>query len=107
MCQKQTFDARPCDVSDFSTARLLPVRFNLCNADWNALFLSFANTRGRRSCSSSQPGDACDKPVTAKRDVRLSRPDLAVWVLDCRSATYRVRLHPNMAAYVIKLKHHH
>jgi hypothetical protein len=52
-------------------------------------------------------GYACDEPVTARRDVKLSKPDLAVWVLNCRNVTYRVRLDPNMAAHVIKLKHHH
>ena len=74
--------------------------------------------RDRRITSDRQPGSAsaaqvrsqgyaCDEPVTAKRGVRLSKPDLAVWVLNCRNATYRVRLHPDMAAHVIKLKHYH
>jgi uncharacterized membrane protein len=52
-------------------------------------------------------GYACDEPVTAKRNVRLSKPDSAVWVLSCRNATYRIRLDPNLAAHVIKLKHNH
>ena len=52
-------------------------------------------------------GYACDEPVTAKRDVRLSKPDLAVWVLNCRNAIYRVRLYPNLAAHVVKLKYYH
>ena len=51
-------------------------------------------------------GYACDDPVTAKRNIRLSKPDEAVWVLNCRNATYGVRLDPNMAARVVKLKHH-
>jgi hypothetical protein len=49
-------------------------------------------------------GYACDEPVTAKRDVRLSKPDSAVWVLSCKNATYRVRLDPNLAADVVELK---
>lgn len=49
-------------------------------------------------------GYRCDQPVTAKRDVRASKPDSAVWVLNCRNATFRVRLDPNMAARVTKLK---
>jgi hypothetical protein len=49
-------------------------------------------------------GYQCDQPVTAKRDVKSSRPDLAVWILKCGNAAYRVRLVPNMAAHVRKLK---
>jgi len=49
-------------------------------------------------------GYRCDEPVTAMRDVKLSRPDLAVWILKCRNASYRVRLVPDMAAHVTKLK---
>jgi hypothetical protein len=49
-------------------------------------------------------GYQCDQPVTATRDVKRSKPDLAVWVLKCRNAIYRVRLDPGMAAHVTKLK---
>lgn len=49
-------------------------------------------------------GYRCDQPVTAGRDVRLSRPDLPVWTLKCRNAAYRVRLDPDMTAHVAKLK---
>jgi hypothetical protein len=48
-------------------------------------------------------GYQCDQPVTAKRDVRLSRPDSAVWILKCHNVTFRVRLDPDMAAHVKKL----
>jgi hypothetical protein len=51
-------------------------------------------------------GYACDDPVTGRRNLRLSGPDSAVWLLSCRNATYRVRLDPNMAAHVIRLKRH-
>ena len=95
-------------MPDFSTARLLLVCVSI-----------FAVLNGMSGSSRSQTpagdiaaqvrsqGYECDEPVTAKRDVRLSKPDSAVWVLNCRNATYRVKLHPNMAAYVIRLKHHH
>jgi hypothetical protein len=49
-------------------------------------------------------GYPCDQPVTAKRDLRRSKPDSAVWVVNCKNATFRVRLDPDMAARVIKLK---
>jgi hypothetical protein len=47
-------------------------------------------------------GYRCDQPVAAKRDLRRSKT--AVWVLNCRNATFRVRLVPNAAAQVTKLK---
>jgi hypothetical protein len=49
-------------------------------------------------------GYRCDQPVAAKRDLRRSKPDSAVWVLNCRNATFRVRLVPNAAARVTKLE---
>jgi hypothetical protein len=42
-------------------------------------------------------GYSCDAPKSARRDIRASRPDEAVWLIDCRNARYRVRLAPNMA----------
>lgn len=49
-------------------------------------------------------GYRCDQPAAARRDLRRSKPDSAVWVLNCRNATFRVRLIPNMAARITKLK---
>jgi hypothetical protein len=40
----------------------------------------------------------------ANKDVRRSRPDEAAWVLRCKDATYRLRLVPDMAARVQRLK---
>jgi hypothetical protein len=48
-------------------------------------------------------GYKCDKPVNAERDRAPSKPNEAVWVLRCDSATYRVRLHPDMAAQVERI----
>lgn len=45
-------------------------------------------------------GYACDAPQSATRDRRASRPLGAVWLVRCESATYRVRLIPDMAAIV-------
>ena len=44
-------------------------------------------------------GFACDKPVSAERDLRRSRNE-AVWLLKCDILSYQVRLVPNMAADV-------
>lgn len=49
-------------------------------------------------------GYRCDRPVTATRDVRHSKPDSVVWVLECGNAAYRVRLDPDMAAHVTKFE---
>src|SRR3974377_2188975 len=35
-------------------------------------------------------GFACDKPLEATRDAKLSKPNYAVWVLKCDNATYRI-----------------
>ena len=45
-------------------------------------------------------GFACDKAVSAERDRAASKPNAAVWRLECADYSYRVRLVPNMAADV-------
>jgi hypothetical protein len=49
-------------------------------------------------------GHACVAPVVATRDPQVSSPNGAVWLLDCRNARYRVRLVPDMAAEVVRLR---
>jgi hypothetical protein len=49
-------------------------------------------------------GYQCDQPVSARRNVELSKADSAVWTLECGNATYRVRLDPDMTAHVVRLK---
>ena len=49
-------------------------------------------------------GYQCDQPATARRNVKLSKADSAVWTLKCRNAAYRVRLDPDMTAHVVMLK---
>jgi hypothetical protein len=48
-------------------------------------------------------GYKCDEPQSAAQDQQASRPDEAVWTLQCEDASYRVRLVPDMAATVEKL----
>jgi hypothetical protein len=48
-------------------------------------------------------GQRCDKPVSAKRDAKRSKPDTAVWVLRCEHRSYRMILSPDMAARVQRL----
>ena len=45
-------------------------------------------------------GYQCDTPGEATQDMQLSRPDEAVWTIQCETATYRVRLDPDMATKV-------
>ena len=45
-------------------------------------------------------GFKCDAPQGVKRDGQASKPDEAVWILQCESGSYRVRLTPDMAAKV-------
>ena len=49
-------------------------------------------------------GVACDKPLSAVRDAKRSRPDYAVWVLKCSNAIYRVGRAPDMAAKIEQLR---
>ena len=48
-------------------------------------------------------GYACDQPQSAERDAQASGPDEAVWIVQCESARYRMRLDPDMAAKVERL----
>jgi hypothetical protein len=48
-------------------------------------------------------GYKCDSPQSARRDAQASKPDEAVWILQCESGSYRVRLIPDMAATVEKI----
>jgi len=49
-------------------------------------------------------GFACDKPLTATRDAKRSKPDYEVWVLKCENARYRIGRYPDMAAKVTVLQ---
>jgi hypothetical protein len=45
-------------------------------------------------------GFTCDKPLSAVRDRKRSRPDRDVWALRCNNAAYRITRAPDMAAKV-------
>ena len=51
-----------------------------------------------------EQGLACDRPVKAEQDMAASRPLGAVWVLQCSNASYRIVLHPDMAAQIDVLR---
>lgn len=48
-------------------------------------------------------GYTCKDPVDAKADPELSKPNEDVWLLQCKSERYRVRLIPDMDAKVERL----
>jgi hypothetical protein len=48
-------------------------------------------------------GYACDHPQSAEQDAKGSKPDEAVWVVQCENAKYRMRLVPDMAAKVERI----
>jgi hypothetical protein len=50
-----------------------------------------------------EQGYACDKPLSAVRDAKRSKPDYEVWVLKCSNATYRIGRFPDIAAKVERL----
>ncbi|MCA6121196.1 hypothetical protein J6500_04645 [Bradyrhizobium sp. WSM 1704] len=49
-------------------------------------------------------GYACDKPLKAERNDKLSKPDNEAWTLTCSNATYRVSRVPDLAAKVEEIK---
>jgi hypothetical protein len=48
-------------------------------------------------------GYACDHPQSAEQDAKGSKPDEAVWIVQCENAKYRMRLVPDMAAKVERI----
>jgi hypothetical protein len=49
-------------------------------------------------------GVAYDKPLSAVRDAKRSKPDHEVWVLKCSNTTGRISRFPDMAAKVERLQ---
>jgi hypothetical protein len=49
-------------------------------------------------------GFACDDALKARKDTKRSRPDLGVWVLQCRNAIYRISRAPDMSAKVERIR---
>ena len=49
-------------------------------------------------------GFACSTPKSAEREIKASRPNEAVWILQCENDTYRMTVVPDMAAKIEKLQ---
>jgi hypothetical protein len=61
-------------------------------------------TKGLLAIQVRAQGHVCDNPVSAKRDKKHSAPDVSVWFLRCEHNAYRIRLAPDMAARIQRLK---
>jgi hypothetical protein len=48
-------------------------------------------------------GYRCNQPKGAEHQLGVSRPNEQVWILQCESGAYRVRLVPDLAAQVERL----
>lgn len=49
-------------------------------------------------------GFACNTAKSAEREVKASRPNEAVWILQCENDSYRMTVIPDMAAKIEKLR---
>ena len=92
-------------TSDFITASFKAQSLALCVAFVGMPCISNAQTPAEDVAAQVRlQGYRCDQPITARRDSSLSKPNSAVWFLKCRNVSYRVRLDPDMAARITKLK---
>ena len=82
----------------------------LCLVAVPFLLVPLANDAQRKKrqkvCSRSRRGRKVivDKPISAKRDAKRAQPDAAFWVLRCERNSYTMRLSPDMAARIQRLK---
>jgi hypothetical protein len=60
--------------------------------------------KGLLAMQARAQGYRCDKPISAKKDAKRSQPDAAYWVLRCEHNAYTMRLDPDMAAQIQRLK---
>ena len=60
--------------------------------------------KGLLATQARAQGYPCDKPISARKDAKRSRPDEAFWVLRCEHKSYTMRLTPDMAAHIQRLK---
>ena len=83
----------------------------LCLVAVAFLFVSLAQdasaqetAKGLLAVQARAQGYRCDKPISARKDVKRSKPDEAFWVLRCERNSYTMRLTPDMAAHIQRLK---
>jgi hypothetical protein len=60
--------------------------------------------KGLLAIQARSQGYRCDNPISATRDAKRSGPDAAFWILRCERNSYTMRLAPDMAAHIQRLK---
>jgi len=60
--------------------------------------------KGLLAIQARAQGYRCDNPISATRDAKRSGPDVSFWVLRCERNSYTMRLAPDMAAHIQRLK---
>jgi hypothetical protein len=60
--------------------------------------------KGLLAIQARSQGYRCDNPISATRDAKRSGPDAAFWILQCERNSYTMRLAPDMAAHIQRLK---
>lgn len=87
------------------------MRIYLLRVCWLAAFLSGAASplcaqepRDVIAAHIRTQGYACDRPQSAKRDRSASIPGEQAWILTCDDGVYLVRLIPDMAAIVQRMR---
>jgi len=60
--------------------------------------------KGLLAVQARAQGYRCDIPISATRDAKRSGPDASFWVLRCERNSYTMRLAPDMAAHIQRLK---
>jgi hypothetical protein len=83
-----------------SGSLLLAIVFILFGPQVRAQQIPAETPQGMLAAQIRTQGFVCDKPLGAKKNTRLSRPDRDVWVLKCSNARYRISRVPDMAANV-------
>ncbi|MCW2078548.1 UNVERIFIED_ORG: hypothetical protein M2193_000723 [Bradyrhizobium japonicum] len=87
-----------------SGSLLFAIAFILFGPQVRAQQIPAETIQGMLAAQIRTQGFTCEKPLGARKDAKLSRPDRDVWVLKCSNAMYRISRVPDMAAKVEPLR---
>ncbi|QHP70138.1 hypothetical protein EI171_24300 [Bradyrhizobium sp. LCT2] len=87
-----------------SGSLLFAIAFILLGPQARAQQIPAETIQGMLAAQIRTQGFTCEKPLGARKDAKLSRPDRDVWVLKCSNAMYRISRVPDMAAKVEPLR---
>lgn len=83
-----------------SGSLLFAIVFIFSGAQVRAQQVPAETLQGMLAAQIRPQGFTCEKPLAAKKNTKLSRPDRDVWVLHCSNAKYRITRVPDMVAKV-------